>query len=560
MDSLLQMKNLLVILCLLISTIHSRQVYDRRTRPSRKTERVAKQNENIPEPKTETKTFKKADSKNNQKRDSTADVSQASQQTKTREETQQMRAETIIKESPQSVKKEPEQKKKNLETIPPISEKVEKIVDTKHIPQDKLQKDPNAITQSVVPDTKIKETPTFQTEMKVQSVENVYVKFMGLNLQVLKQVIEYIEKLIVPGMSSFKENEKGQTFLIYFFYTLVLLKIFLFFLKKKSRMGADFELIQKKQSEMLVGQFNLLRSDILKSNENLLTKTNELQKSIETMKAEKKEEEPLDFLVQNLGDLWKEIRDLKTRVNEVDIGSNLLSFNSKMEFKTNGKQEKILPDENDDDSVLKKMNNAEFENQILKNETEKITQSHKKSPKKINESEKLKRKLPFNEENIPEKTTPEENGNKSRYRENADQKLNQFELDFSNQVESSLKKPAMNTVEKPSELRSPQKNNFVENVETMEIDLQEISEKKLNSPNGMLKTQEESRNIPEKEEFLQNQEPFESKFPSALQKVSIPTNLMMPKNLKNRTPIVKALPPKIQQQGAPTSKPGDSTI
>lgn len=187
---------------------------------------------------------------------------------------------------------------------------------------------------------------------------------------VIGYLITAFENSVLPHLEFLKTQNSVSTTFVYLIYTFIFLKLVLLF-KKKPRNSFDQEGISKELAKTISTHLASFKIEMDKSFQSLNLKTSELQQTIERFTAEKKDDEPLDFLVGNLGDLWKEIRDLKTRVNEVDAGgSNLISFNSKMEFKQSGKHDKGLNEELDDDSASRKFNLLDENNRILPKEVD----------------------------------------------------------------------------------------------------------------------------------------------------------------------------------------------
>lgn len=210
--------------------------------------------------------------------------------------------------------------------------------------------------------------PPTDVPLSSSNLHAVHNYIVNETILVIGYLITAFQNSVLPHLEFLKTQNSVSTTFVYLIYTFILLKLVLLF-KKKPRSSFDEEGISKELAKTISTHLASFKIEMDKSFQSLNLKTSELQQTIERFTAEKKDDEPLDFLVGNLGDLWKEIRDLKTRVNEVDAGgSNLISFNSKMEFKQSGKHDKGLNEELDDDSASRKFNLLDENNRILPKE------------------------------------------------------------------------------------------------------------------------------------------------------------------------------------------------
>ena len=371
---------------------------------------------------------------------------------------------------------------------------------------------------------------------------------MSESISVIARLINVFETFVLPHLDSLKTQNSVSTTIVYFIYTLLLIKIALFFKKKPSN-SFDRELISKELSQIITTNFASLKTEMDKSLQPMTLKISEIQKIMERFTAEKKDEEPLDFLVGNLGDLWKEIRDLKTRVNEVDAGgSNLISFNSKMEFKPSGKQDKGLNDEMDDDSASRKFNLLDENNRILPKEGElnRPFSAKDATANRINDNQVM--------DDIPDVLTPVFPSVQNKKNE-ADVVLGQPEntrKDFPSKLTGSNSSiPPSNEVVQSSlgqdsaQKNSPPTKKMIPDLEKRETEFGRTS----------IQLTESDFNKPT-DELLENATAYEPKVSLNLARISVP-NSVIPKNMKARPPMVRALPPKAPS-GNPVPKNLDS--
>lgn len=189
------------------------------------------------------------------------------------------------------------------------------------------------------------------------------------NMRFYLATANFVEEKTASIWGYLKERPEIGAVLFAVLMTLLVLKCVNFIFGRKESKTQDNALntaIFESHSKTIVSQVTTLKTDIDKTLQLLTAKIGDLQKSIEKMATEKRDEEPLEFLFGNLGDLWKEIRDLKTRVNEADaVGSNLISFNSKMDLRNLDRKDRGGIDDQDDDSTSRKGVNAEITSRIL---------------------------------------------------------------------------------------------------------------------------------------------------------------------------------------------------
>lgn len=213
-----------------------------------------------------------------------------------------------------------------------------------------------------------------KTESLIDRLKHLLSSALQRNQSVYLRLIDLIDGRTAPLLTLAKEKAAIGALLFALLVTFVFLKVvgrLLGIGRGKTTRGTsaavDSAAIDQ-LSTVLTGQLETIKGDLEKLVGGLTGKVTDLQKHIEKMSSEKRDEDQLEFLFGNLGDLWKEIRDLKTRINEVDGGgSNLLSFNSKMEFKGLGGKDKGGLDD-DDDSTSRKNAAQEPGNRILPKE------------------------------------------------------------------------------------------------------------------------------------------------------------------------------------------------